>query len=91
MVKTHNSQIPDDLLESDVVGRSIHIPVAYLALSKENRELKATLATRPALPDPAVIYTKKITERQNQVAEMQETLSTMAREAYDLLKGLHEC
>ena len=54
--------------------------------------MKEALATRPVLPDLAVIYAEKVMEKKKQATDqMEETLGTMVKEAYNLLKHLHEC
>ena len=87
----NNNRILEGIQENDIVGHMVHIRMACLNLHQENEELKAALAARPALPDPAVVYREHISERQSQVTKMQEVLSTAAKEVYDLLKGLQEC
>ena len=65
--------------------------MVYTNLHQENAELQVALAAQPALPDPTAVYTAQISEKQGQVTKMREALSTAARDAHDLLKGLQEC
>ena len=74
-----------------IFKRSIHVKTACVNLSKENQELKKALVTRPTLPDPVVIYAERVAKKSKQETEMQETLGTTVKEAYNLLKNLHEC
>ena len=90
-VTANNNQIPEEIQENDIVRHAVHIRVACSNLHQENEGLKATLVARPVFPDPMVVYTEKISERQSQVKKVQEVMSTAAKEAYDLLKGLQEC
>ena len=74
-----NNQIPEGIKENDIFERSVHIRVEFLNLHNENEELRASLATQPAFPDLAVVYIKKISERQSQVTKMKEVLSTATK------------
>lgn len=90
-VTANSSQILEEMQETDAVGQEFYLKVAYSNLQQENVELKAVLVARPALPDPMVVYSTQISEIYGQVTKMQEVLSTAAKEAFDLLKGLQEC
>ena len=83
--------MPADVPEKKILQQAIHLRVAFTDLHKENAELQAVLGARLALPDPGAVYTAQITEKQGQVTQMQEALTSAARDAYDLLKGLQEC
>ena len=60
----------EDISAYSIVKWSILVKITCANLSKENQELKETLATKPALPDPIVIYADKVTEKHKQATRM---------------------
>ena len=83
--------MPPDVTKTSLVAQAFHLRIAYNGLHRENQELQAALSARPALLDPEVVYSAQVVAKQGQATQMQETLKSVAREAYDLLKGLQEC
>ena len=90
-VKAHYTPLLTDVAEWSVVAQAFYIRTALTGLHRENTELRAALDARPALPDPTAAYSTQVAAKQGQATQMRETLTSVAREAHDLLKGLQEC
>ena len=90
-VEAHYPQLPPDVTKTSLVVQAFHLWIVYNGLHRENQELHAALAARPALPNPEIVYSTQVAAKQGQAAQMQATLTSTVPEAYDLLKSLQEC